>query len=415
MIKKEVIIIGGGASGIVAAITAKDNGSDVLLIEGENRIAKKILITGNGRCNFSNRKIKSPYKEFHSNEHQFYSNVLDQLTVGNTVNLFYTYGLPIVTFENNKMYPQSLQASSVVDILRINIRERDIPVYLNTKVINITKSKDEFMIETLNEDYPLFKAKKVLIACGGSAAPNTGSDGSIYQIMVKLGHSIIKPLPSIVQLKLNYKYLKAISGVRFEALVSVIVNNKVKRVELDEVIFTDYGISGKAILQISNYASIGINNKEEVIIILDMFPKLNETELKGFFEAQFVMFGHREIVEALNGIINKKLLPIILKDCGITNIHKTCDQLDFKEKANLYHILKNWEFKCIDTNGFRNAQATIGGINTLDVNKETLESTIHKGLYFAGEVLDVDGDCGGYNLQWAWSSGYVAGINISKK
>lgn len=415
MIKKDIIIIGGGASGLVAAVVAKDNGSDVLVIEGENRVAKKILVTGNGRCNFSNQKIKPPYKEYHSNDFQFYTSVLNQLTVENTVNLFYTYGLPLITFENNKMYPQSLQASSVVDILRLNINERDIPVYLNTKVINITKEKDGYLLKTLNEEYPLFKAKKLVIACGGSAAPNTGSDGSINQIMVKLGHSIIKPLPAIVQLKLNYKHLKAISGVRFDALASIIVNNKVKRIEYDEVLFTDYGISGPAILQISRYASTGLSNNDEVKITLDLFPKMSDTELKDFLEAQFVMFGHRKIVDALNGIINKKLLPIILKDSGITNIHKTCDQIDFKEKANLYYLLKNWVFECIETNGFKNAQTTIGGINTLEVNKDTLESKIHSGLFFSGEVLDVDGDCGGFNLQWAWSSGYVAGMNISKK
>lgn len=410
MIHHDCLIIGGGASGLLSAIVAKDNGCDVAIIEGKNRVAKKLLITGNGRCNFSNKFIMSPYENYHSINDDFYKHTLDKLTVDDTVNLFYTLGLKLTEIDG-KLYPQSLQASSVVDILRLNIEERNIPVYLNNKVNDIIYDNG-FLVKTELDN---FSSSRILIACGGNVAPNTGSDGSIYNIMKRFNHRIIKPLPAIVQLKLNYKYLKGISGVRFDALAKVFVNKEEIKSDFGEVLFTDYGISGPAILQISRYASIGLDRNENVKIVLDLFPDKSQQELKAFFEAHFSIFTYRSVMDSLISILNKKLIPRILKDSGIDNIHKTCDQLEYYEKINFYKLLKHWEFNCFDTNGFKNAQATIGGIDTTDINERTLESKLIKGLFFAGEALDVDGDCGGYNLQWAWSSGYLAGINISKR
>lgn len=409
MITTDSIIIGGGASGVLASLVASDLGANVSIVEGQNRILRKVLITGNGRCNISNKNIVYPYRNFHSNNKEFYQKILDKFTVNDTVELFYIYGLPIIQTREGKMYPQSLQASSVIDLLLLNLEERNIPVYLNNKVNSIIKKDNKFIIRTDNN---LFEAKKILIACGGKANPNTGSDGSIFTILKKLGHNIIKPLPSIVQLKLDYEHLKAISGVRFDALASVIVDGEVKRKEFDEVLFTDYGISGPAILQLSREASIGLDKNKDVKIVLDLFPHHSEDELKEILDIRFSLFSHRSIFQFLIGFIHKKLITALLKDLGLDSIHKTCFSLTHKEKVNLIKLLKNWEFKCIDTNGFINAQTTIGGVDTNEVSSETLESKLIKGLYFSGEVLDVDGDCGGYNLQWAWSSGYVAGSNL---
>jgi len=413
MVSTEVVIIGGGASGLFAALACFDMGMKVLVLEGENRIAKKILTTGNGRCNLSNLNIKMPFDTFHSQNTSFFQSVLNQFTTEDTINLLNLYGLPLLTLDKGKMYPKSLQASSVVDTLLLNLEERGIPIYLNCKVTGISKQNNDFIIETTHIDHPIFKASKVLIACGGSAAPNTGSDGSIYQILEKLGHHIIKPLPTIVQLKLNYKHLKAVSGVRFDALAQVIVNKEIKRKEYDEVLFTDYGISGPAILQLSRYASIGLDQNLDVIISLDLFSNQSQREVGEYFDARFALFGYRSILQSLIGEVHKKLIPILLKDSGIDDIHRTCDSLTYQEKVSFYQTLKNWSFICNGTNGFKNAQATIGGVDTKEVDEDSLESKLLKGLYFSGEVLDVDGDCGGYNLQWAWSSGYVAGKKMS--
>ncbi|QVK17383.1 NAD(P)/FAD-dependent oxidoreductase [Mycoplasmatota bacterium] len=414
MISTDVLIIGGGASGLLAGLAACDLGKQVVIVEGANRIAKKILTTGNGRCNITNHKIKMPYQTFHGQNPTFFQSVLNQFTVEDTINLFNIYGLPLTTLNDGKMYPKSLQASSVVNLFLMNIEERDIPVYLNSKVINIKKQNNKFLVESTNSDNQYFLANKVLIACGGSAAPNTGSDGSINRIIKQFGHNIIKPLPTIVQLKLEYKHLKAISGVRFDALASIMVNQEMKRQEYDEVLFTDYGISGPAILQLSRYASVGLSHNQEVKISLDLFSKQSKQEMKDYFDARFALFGHRTVFQSLIGVLHKKLIPVILKNSGITDIHKTCDSLTYQEKIKLYQTLKNWTFICNGTNGFKNAQSTIGGVDTTEVYDKTLQSKLVEGLYFSGEVLDVDGDCGGYNLQWAWSSGYLAGKNMSE-
>ena len=410
MIYTDSVIIGGGAAGVLASLVATDLGVNVSIVEGQNRILKKVLVTGNGRCNISNSNITFPFSNFHSNNKKFYQSILNNFSVTDTIDLFNIYGLPIVKTKSGRMYPQSLQASSVIDLFLLNIEERNIPVYLGNKVKNIKKDNDFFLVET---DKNRFQAKKVLISCGGKANPSTGSDGSIYNIIERLGHKIIKPLPSIVQLKLDYKHLKAISGVRFDCLASVLVDNIVKRKELDEVLFTDYGVSGPAILQLSREASLGIEKKNDVKIVLDLFPHYTEKELYEILELRFSLFSHRTIYQFLIGIIHKKLIVALLKDLNLDSIHKTCFSMTYKEKMNLVKILKKWEFKCIDTNGFKNAQTTIGGIDTKEVDYNTLESKLVKGLYFAGEVLDVDGDCGGYNLQWAWSSGNLAGRNLA--
>lgn len=414
MIKTDILIIGGGASGLFASLVLKDNGKNVVVVEGQNRIGKKLLTTGNGRCNITNRRIKPPYTMYHSENPEIITKVLNQFGVDDTINLFNYYGLPIIELEKGKMYPMSLQASSVVDIFLLNLEERGIPVYLNSKVIDIQKQQHYFLIETNNEENRYFKCKKVLVACGGKTAPNTGSDGSLYTVLERLGHRFIPTLPTIVQLKLDYEHLKSISGVRFDCLASIYVNGVLMRQEFDEVLFTDYGISGPAIFLLSREASVSSNRNLPVTIELDLFSEFSDKELENFLINRFAVMTERTISNSLIGMVNKKLIPALLKDSGITDLHKSCDKLTHKELKNLVKTMKHWRFKCTGTLGFNNAQAMIGGIDTKDINPDTLESKLVKGLYFAGEVIDVDGDCGGMNLQWAWSSGYVAAIHMSK-
>ena len=228
--KHETIVIGGGSSGMLAAIIAKDYGQDVAIIEGGNRVGRKLITTGNGRCNITNRRIKPPYVNYHSSNEGFYHSVLDQLTVEDTIGLFYSIGLPIVELTKGRMYPQSLQASSVVDILRLNLEERDIPVYLDNKVIAINKEtqSEQFMIETSGEMNKFF-CRKLIIAAGGISASKTGSDGSIHRILTAFGHRITPLLPTIVQLKLDYSQLKAVAGVRFDALAKVSLDGVITR------------------------------------------------------------------------------------------------------------------------------------------------------------------------------------------
>ena len=221
-------------------------------------------------------------------------------------------------------------------------------------------------------------------------------------------------MPGIVQLKLDYPRLKGLSGIKFDGKVSLIVNKKIVREESGEILFTDYGISGPPILQISSTASRYLKNDDDVWIKLDMMHNKSLDEVSNFIYGHLSIFSHRSISDALIGVVNKKLIPILLKDIGISNIHIPCYELDWKYQNELINRLKNWEFKCIGTKEFSNAQVTVGGVNTKEVSTNSLESNIVKNLYFAGEILDVDGDCGGFNLQWAWSSAFFAINSILK-
>ena len=410
----DLIIVGGGASGLIAAITAKDFGIDVAIVEGTDRIGKKILTTGNGRCNISNNCIKPPFINYHSSNPNFQFTALDKFSLEDTKNFFLSLGLPIVALPTGKLYPQSLQASSVVDILKMAIEDRNIPLYTNCKIKDIHSGK-KFKLSTTNEEYKLFTANKVILACGGKTAPKTGSDGSGYNIAKNLGHSITPLVPGIVQLKLDYHSLKALSGVKFDGYATLLVNNEPVRKEFGEILFTDYGISGPPILQLSGYASKALLNNKKVEIVVDMLPNEDISEVENFLEGHFAMFSYRPLIDSLIGVINKKLIPVVLKASGITNLHMPCYELEWHNKKAIINTLKSWKFICTDTNGFNQAQVTIGGINTKEVNPSTLESTLVKNLYFCGEILDVDGDCGGFNLQWAWSSGHFVAKNIAER
>ncbi|WP_446898117.1 NAD(P)/FAD-dependent oxidoreductase [Clostridium sp. LBM24168] len=405
----EIIIIGGGAAGLTAAITAMDMGKDTAVLEGSNRIGKKILITGNGRCNITNTKLS--LNNYHSSNNYFFKDILSKFNSKDTIDFFNLLGLPLVTLEDGKTYPMSLQASSVLDIFLMALEDRKIPVYLNSKVKSIIKGKNVFKIICNNE---IFKCHKLILCTGGKSAANTGSDGSGFLLSKKLGHNIIPPVPSLVQLKLKCKHLKALSGIKFNGSCELLIDGKSMRKEYGEILFTDYGISGPPILQISGLASRGLFYKKNISIRIDMFPNLNKNDLISLLENHWGTLNYRSVYNSFIGIINKRLIPIILKEALLDNIHKPALNLNWKEKNNIYALLKSWTFIVYDTNSFRNSQVTAGGINTLEVNPLTLESNIVKDLYFAGEILDVDGDCGGFNLQWCWSSGVISARNAAK-
>ena len=409
----DLIIVGGGASGLIAAITAKDFGIDVAIVEGNDRIGKKILTTGNGRCNISNNCIKPPFINYHSSNPDFPFTALDKFSLEDTKNFFLSLGLPIVALPTGKLYPQSLQASSVVDILKMAIEDRNIPLYTNCKIKDIHSGK-KFKLSTTNEEYKLFTANKVVLACGGKTAPKTGSDGSGYNLAKNVGHSITPLVPGIVQLKLDYPYLKALSGVKFDGYATLLVDNEIVKKDFGEILFTDYGISGPPILQISALASQSIFNKKKTEVVVDLLPSYSKEDLEDFLECHFALLSHRPIINALVGVIHKKIIPILLKECGITNLQMPCYELSWKEKMKLLSTLKSWKFACTGTNDFNQAQVTVGGVNTKDVNYDTLESKLVPNLYFCGEILDVHGDCGGFNLQWAWSSGYTVATSIAQ-
>ena len=423
----ELFIIGAGASGLMAAVTARDLGIDVGIIESNDRVGKKVLTTGNGRCNITNQSTLAGTDEavalshkYHSNQAEFPLPVLQQFGVRQTIDFFNSLGLPLVAIENGRMYPMSLQAASVLDIFRIALEDRNVPIYFKTKVLDVKVSTERprftIVCQSEAEGQVVYTSDYLFLCTGGLTAPKTGTDGSGYTLAQRLGHTLIHPVPGIVQLKLDYPYLKELSGVKFEGLGHIVVGGECIRSEYGEILFTDYGASGPPILQLSRKAAYELKKGEKVTLSLELMPDRTEEEVVDFLDTHWGMFGHRTVAASFIGILNKKLIPVLLKEAGIGDEpNLLCQDLSWKTKKALYRLMKQWDFTVTDTNGFNNAQTTAGGIDTTELKAGTLESKLVPGLYLCGEVMDVDGDCGGYNLQWAWSSGYAAAMALAEQ
>lgn len=407
---QNIIVIGGGASGMMAAISAAMHNGNAVVAERLDRVGKKLLATGNGRCNLTNSVIN--VSRYHGGNPSFFESVYKQFDLNKTVDFFEHIGITVKEEEDGKMFPLSGQASSVLDQLRYEMKKLNIPELCGYDVKSIKKNNNKFNIFFNNGEVKSFD--RVIICAGGRANPNLGSNGSGYKLAMSFGHKIIEPFPAIVQIRLNAPYLKAIKGVKFIGKASIISDNKVLRCESGEILFTDYGISGPPILQLSRIAGgMGLKHKK-TSIVLDMFPDIEESDLFNILKRRTGYDLKKTLDFSFIGFLNKRLIPVVLKAAGISDINKECKNISEDELYNIVKILKEWEIEVAGTQSYSDAQVTAGGIDVADVSSVTLESKLAGGLYFAGEVLDIDGDCGGFNLQWAWSSGYIAGMNAAK-
>jgi len=399
----KIAVIGGGASGLTAAIAAARNGAEVTICEKLNRVGKKILATGNGRCNYTNMNLSKEC--YHSNNLNFVDEVMKFFNLDKTLVFFEDLGILPYVDESGKVYPNSLQASSVLDVLRYELKRHKVKEVTDFNVTALRKSKDKFSV--IGND--TITADRVILATGGKASPQLGSDGKGYELAKSLGHEIIEPFPALVQLKLSGKYFKRIAGIKFDGIVKAYAGDRLIREEEGEILFTDYGISGPPILQVSRKVIEELNKKNKPFLNIDMFPGYSKLKLYDILQDRFRRINYKTIEESMIGFINKKLIPVVFYEAGFEDLNKICGKLNKKEIYKIIEILKEWKFEVIGHNSWQQAQSTAGGIKLSEVNPKTLESLKVKGLYFAGEILDVDGDCGGFNLQWAWSSGYTAG------
>lgn len=400
----KIAVIGGGASGLVAAIAAARKGAEVTIYEKLNKVGKKILATGNGRCNYTNMNMS--IDRYHGKNINAVENILNFFDLNKTLNFFEDLGINPYIGDLGKVYPSSLQASSVLDVLRYEAERLKVQEVTDFEVIELRKNKDKFSI--IGKD-TVYVADKVILSTGGKASPQLGTDGSGYILAKSLGHKIIEPFPALVQLKLKGKYFKRITGIRFDGVVKGLTDKKLIREDEGEILFTDYGISGPPILQISRNVIEELNKGIKVYVSVDMFPNSLKSDLYDLLSVRFNKIGYKSIEEGLIGLINKKLISVILLEAGFEDLNKECGKLNKKEIYKIIDILKEWKFEVIGHNSWQQAQSTAGGVDMSEVNPNTLESVKVKGMYLSGEILDVDGDCGGFNLQWAWSSGYVAG------
>jgi len=407
--KKQVVIVGGGASGMVAAISAKRKGADVTILERNPRIGKKILATGNGRCNFTNINLDAAC--YHGSNPQFVYGVFSEFGVQETIAFFEELGIAHKVEEAGKVFPMSDQASSILDVLLYELKELGIRIVCNAYVQNIKKEQGRFSVELA--DGTCFHGDRVIIATGGKAMPSSGSDGNGYTLAERLGHTIIPLFPALVQMMLEGDYFRHIQGVKFIGTAELLHNHKVLAKERGDILFANYGVSGPPILQISRKAGELLQAQEEVFLKIILIDSMRIGELSELLLKRMQNRPEKNVEFSLVGLINKRLIPVILKEAGISDLHCPVGNLSVKERDKIIRILTDWRFKVRGTKSWSSAQVTAGGVVTAEINQKTLASKIISDLYFAGEIIDVDGKCGGFNLQWAWSSGYLAGQNAA--
>ncbi|NLX01145.1 MAG: NAD(P)/FAD-dependent oxidoreductase [Syntrophomonadaceae bacterium] len=402
--KRQVIVVGGGAAGMIAAISARRLGADVTILEKNPRVGKKILATGNGRCNFTN--INADVGYYHGNNPKFTYSALSNFTVDDTIKFFEKLGIAHKVEDFGKVFPMSDQASSVLDVFLYELNQLGVNVVCDANVKDIRKN-GQFLIEL--EDGKVYKGDRVIITTGGKAMPSSGSDGNGYDLAARLGHTIIDIFPALVQLKLEGPFFKRLDGVKFVGTTEIIHNNKSVAIDRGDILFTNYGVSGPPILQISRKAVELLKAGQEAylkITIMDMMPI---EELRTFLKKRWQISSSKPVDFSLVGFINKRLIPVVLMEAGINDAGRPVASLSAKEQERIIDILTDWRFKVRGTRSWPSAQVTAGGVDTREINQDTMESKLIEGLFFAGEIIDIDGQCGGFNLQWAWSSGYIAG------
>ena len=406
--RNDIIVIGGGASGMTAAIAAARAGAFVTILEHGVRVGKKLLSTGNGRCNLTN--LDQNCKNYRGSRPDFALEVLQQFSVADTLKFFEELGI-YTKNRNGYLYPKSDQASAVLDVLRMELSRLGVAVECEVNIKEILSAEDGFTIKT---DKGTWSSKKLILATGGKAAPKTGSDGSGYTLAKALGHRIIPPAPALTALKAEGDFFKNLAGVRTDARVTLCIDGQSSYSETGELQLTAAGISGIVVFQASRFAARALLAGRRVEAVLDFLPDFDKESWDIFLDRRIRHNDYKTIEEFLIGLLHKKLILVLLKQTGIQR-ERRADRLSGREWRLLWENLHGFLVKIIGTNSFDSAQVCSGGVDTKEIDGRTMESKRLPGLYFAGELVDIDGACGGYNLQWAWSSGTVAGRWAAKE
>jgi len=406
---KKIAIIGGGASGLMAALFAARSGANVTIYEHNNGVGKKILASGNGRCNIIN--TTASYEDYAGTDPQFVTYPLKQLSFGYFEKFCHSIGLLLDIKEDGRCYPLSNEAKSVLIALKSAVSDAGVKIMTEAHVNRVSKKDTQFLIETMSDKSTY---DNVLIATGSEAAPQLGATTDGYSFASTFGHEILHTYPSLVQLHLNSKNHHKMAGVKTVAEVTLIIDGKSKEKLQGDILFAAYGISGLAILDISQKASYALHNKQRVSIALNLLPRYDRASLAGIIEKLFTSVPKHDVHTALCGLIPAKIATYLLEDASIA-LTTTVSALSPKEIKKIAHLIGEWKFEVSDTHGFKHAEVSGGGVSTAQVNNKTMESKLVEGLYFAGEVLDVVGKRGGYNFNFAWASGMIAGKEMAKK
>lgn len=396
-------VIGGGAAGMAAAIEAAHQGVQVRLYESQARLGRKLLATGNGRCNFSHQGFTG--NNYHGEHPHFVHDAFQRFDEKETLAFFERLGLAVTTDDRHRYYPASLQASAVLDVLRMALDEAGVQVHTDTRITTVQPlEKGGFRL--------LWKggsanADAVIVATGGEAAPKLGGCRDGYKLLMQLGHSLVETAPGIVQLVGDVSALKAANGLKREVRLTIRGNGKRLVQDEGELLITNYGLSGPPVLQCAGHAVRALARGDKVQAEINFFPDQDLGALTEAFLARHETFPQRRAAAFFVGLLPRLLAQCALKACGI----KAEAALDKQKLTALAQLLHAWRLSISGPRSFAEAQVTLGGIDTADFDSQSMQSWMVPGLYACGEVLDIDGDCGGYNLQWAWSSGRLAAVS----
>ncbi len=420
---KSLMIIGGGASGMTAAISAAQEAErrgispEITILEQKDSVGRKILATGNGSCNLSNEKMDLSC--YHSDTPEEVKAVIDRFGVRETLDFFRDLGI-VTRSRDGYLYPRSGQASAVRDALLLRLSMLPVRMQTGVRVTEIQKEGDVFLIKTEqkaggmkqgHKKTPVrntLRADTLILAAGGEAAPKFGSDGSGYDLATSLGHSLSTVVPALVQLRIQAHPFRKVEGVRTIAKVTALVDGEAVAEDTGELQMTGACLSGIPVFQISRQIAKALAAGKKADAAVDFLPEMKEEDLRYFLLARRDLFPENTAGEYLEGIFNKRLLPALLTLADI-RIKTRVKELSEDQIRRLTAVCKNAVVPIEDTNGFDHAQVCAGGVRLDEVNTETMESLETPGLYLTGELLDADGICGGYNLQWAWATGYLAG------
>ena len=403
--KKKIAVIGGGASGLFAAISAAAEARrlcrdvDITVFEANQRVGKKLLVSGNGRCNLSNINMSA---DFYRGAPELFSAVYKKFDVHSVTQFFNTAGLLLRTDAAGRIYPVNNQASSVLDVLRREAERCGITENVGIKIERLEPVRGGLLLNSA------VYADACIIACGGRAAPVHGCDGGGYPLLSRWGVKITPLYPALSPICLC-DFTKALKGIRAESAIAIKRNGGVIAKSEGELQYTDYGVSGIPAMQISRFAAAALNeNKADLFLFVDSAPFIEADALREFFLSNRKRDPDKSCELLLSGIVPKRLADVLLSKCSI-NPQKNIGGLHEAVFDKITAALKNAKYKISSVKGFADAQVTAGGVDAAEIDFETLRLKKAKGIYICGEIADIDGDCGGYNLQWAWSSGYTAG------
>ena len=407
---KKIIIIGGGAAGIACSIFASNNNNQVIVLERNNEPLKKLLLTGNGKCNFFNEEFNLSH--YCSDNLSLLNNIINNSNKDNILTFFNNIGI-VSKIKNGYYYPYSNQAYSIKNALLKEAELRGVEIKTNIFVSDINKKNDKFIINTSMGN---IECDKVVIATGSKAYPKTGSDGLFYDILKNLGHNIKPVLPGLVGLETK-ENVKELSGVRCEVKVDLVADDKLIKSEVGEIQFTDYGLSGICIYNLSNRASFLLNENKKIKIKINLLAGLSINNINDFiewFNQRTCYLNNRNLTLQLEGFLNYKVVNFLVKKHKLS-YELSWNDLNYKEKTSLAKDIIDLEFNVTKPVGFDKSQICLGGVSLSNLNIENFESKIIDNLFLCGEILDVAGDCGGYNLGFAFLSGMIAGKNIGEK